>query len=173
MNQQASSSEFGEMIHCARQLLIELLAHSHSFIRDKTLSESAPDLPPEDKALYFQIIKSQTYLGLALTFCKYSEFHARYRRLLSPELAEKSNAINSRIKKSKILDLRNKFVGHLLDAKTGKPLPPQKIGEYYGSILGPDTEDQFNKWWWSSFSDRHSGNSMAATLFQIMCSSGR
>ena len=165
--------EDAEMVHCARQLLLELLVHSHNLIRDQQISDFAPDLPASDKEMYFQIVKSQTYLALALTFCKFSEFHTKYRKRFPGHLIVHFDRINSRIAKSKILDLRNKFVGHLFDSKTGRPLPPEKIGEFYGTMFGTDTEDQFKKWWWSDLKELRSSDSMTAILFQLMAWDGR
>lgn len=173
MPESSALAEDNEMVHCARQLLLELLVHSHNLIRDQHFSDLAPELPADDKAMYFQIVKSQTYLGLALTFCKFSEFHRRYRAQLPANLVDRFDRINSRIAQSKILDLRNKFVGHMFDGKTGKLLPPDKVGEFYGSILGTDNEEQFKAWWWSERRDLRSGTSMTAVLFQLMAQDGR
>ena len=50
-----------------------------------------------------------------------------------------------------LADYRNKFVGHLFDKKTGKPLnEPDGNHENWGSISEGQTEEEFCQWWWST-----------------------
>jgi hypothetical protein len=57
--------------------------------------------------------------------------------------------VNSRLARSRILDYRNKYVGHLFDRKTQRPLHPTAILSYWEALLDGQNEEQFRAWWWS------------------------
>lgn len=135
----------------AHQLFHELTAHYHNYMLAQQLQDrELPRQSSDAQALYLGIIAPQNYAMLVLTLCKVMEFHTAFRQYLKDDLRTELDAINSRISKSGILSYRNKYVGHLFDKKTGKPLDPQKVLRYWDALLDGQTEAQFRKWWWST-----------------------
>lgn len=146
------NSETSEaMRFTAHQLFHELAAHYHSYMLTQQLKDQElPGQSSDAQAHYFGIIVPYNYAMLALTLCKVMEFHTAFRRYLPDDLRAELDAINSRISKSGIINYRNKYVGHLFDKKTGKPLRLDKIMDYWNALLDSQTEEQFRKWWWST-----------------------
>ena len=135
----------------ARQIFLELAMHHHSYIMARDFERrELPGQSDANKAAYLSSVVSHNYAMLAITLCKVMEFHSAFRKHLPPEMKTELDTINSRIARSRILDYRNKFVGHLLDRKTGKPLNPNAIIEYWEALLEGQTEEEFRRWWWST-----------------------
>lgn len=135
----------------SRQLFYELAMHHHHYIVTKQLSgRELPGQTPTAQAEYFRTVVSHNYAMLALTLCKVMEFHSAFRSYLPSDIRAELDAINSRIARSRILDYRNKFVGHLFDSKTRQPLDPNVIAEYWQVLLEGQSEDEFRRWWWST-----------------------
>jgi hypothetical protein len=103
-----------------------------------------------NKAAYLKLLISHNYAMFVITLCKVMEFHSAFRKYLPPGIRDELDAINSRIARSRILDYRNKFVGHLFDSKTRKPLEPDAIMRYWDALLEGQTEEEFRCWWWST-----------------------
>ena len=135
----------------SRQLFYELAMHHHHYIVTKQLTaRELPGQTPADQAEYFHTVVSHNYAMLALTLCKVMEFHSAFRSHLSPDLRGELDTINSRIARSRILDYRNKFVGHLFDSKTRRPLDPNMMVKYWEALLEGQSENEFRRWWWST-----------------------
>jgi hypothetical protein len=125
--------------------------HHHNYIMARRLKdEPLPGQDPGYQAHYFRLVISHNYAMLALTLCKVMEFHAAFRSQLSNDLKEELDQINSRLAQSRILDYRNKYVGHLFDRKTRQPLPQTAILSYWEALLEGQSEEQFRAWWWST-----------------------
>lgn len=135
----------------SRQLFFELAMHHHNYIVTQQLRErELPGQTSEDQARYFRTVVSHNYAMLALTLCKVMEFHGAFRHYLPDQLRDELDAINSRVARSRILNYRNKFVGHLFDVRTKKPLEPGDIVSYWEALLEGQSEDEFRHWWWST-----------------------
>jgi len=135
----------------SRQLFYEMAMHHHHYIVTRQLSgRELPGRDPADQAQYFRIVVSHNYAMLALTLCKVMEFHSAFRSYLAPDLREELDVINSRLARSRILDYRNKFVGHLFDSKTRQPLDQNAISSYWQALLEGQSEEDFRRWWWSN-----------------------
>ena len=135
----------------SRQIFHELTMHHHSYIMAKGLKNR--DLPGQSEAnmaAYLKLVTSHNYAMLAITLCKVMEFHGAFREYLPTEMRKELDAINSRIARSRILDYRNKFVGHLFDSKTKKPLERDAIMKYWEALLEGQAEEDFRRWWWST-----------------------
>lgn len=135
----------------ANQLFYEFAIHHHHYLAARRFrSEPLPDQDPEYQAHYASLVTSHNYAMLALTLCKVMEFHSAFRSHLRPDLREELDQINSRIARSRIIDYRNKFVGHLFDSRTKKPLDPDSIAKLWDALLGGQSEEDFRQWWWST-----------------------
>jgi hypothetical protein len=135
----------------ARQLFHELAMHHHNYVlTNRSRNEDLPGQDPEYLAHYFRLVTSHNYAMLALTLCKVMEFHTSFRRDLTEVHRAELDKINSRIARSKILEFRNRYVGHLFDKKTKMPLEPNAITAYWDALLDGQTEQQFRIWWWST-----------------------
>lgn len=135
----------------ARQLFHELAMHHHHYILARRFkNQPLPGQDPAYKDHYFGLVVSHNYAMLAMTLCKVMEFHGAFRPELPTELRSELDAINSRLARSRILDYRNKYVGHLFDAKTKNPLDPAAIIGYWEALLEGQSEEEFRAWWWST-----------------------
>jgi len=151
----------------SRQLFFELAMHHHNYIVTQQLqARQLPGQTSNDQARYFRTVVSHNYAMLALTLCKVMEFHGAFRQYLPESLRSELDAINSRIARSRILNYRNKFVGHLLDSKTKKPLDPGDIVSYWEALLDSQSEEEFRRWWWSTRQESDL-NSVAGLMVRI------
>lgn len=124
--------------------------HHHNYLITLRLKhEELADQDPAYIAHYFQLVVSHNYAGLALTLCKVMEFHNAFRDYLPEALRSELNFVNARLARSRILEYRNKYVGHLFDRKTKKPLDHQTISNYWTALLEGQNEEAFRAWWWS------------------------
>jgi hypothetical protein len=135
----------------ARQIFHELAMHHHNYLMAEAFTyQELPGQSQKNKAYYLRLVVSHNYAMLVITLCKVMEFHKAFRTILPPELKSELDAINSRIARSKILDYRNKFVGHLFDSKTREPLAQDAILKYWETLVGEQTQEEFRRWWWST-----------------------
>jgi hypothetical protein len=133
------------------QIFQELAMHHHSHIMARDFkNRNLPGQTPEVIAEYSRMVASHNYAMLAITLCKVMEFHKAFRIYLPAGLRAELDTINSRIAQSRILEYRNKVVGHLFDRKTGKPLDVHTIVKYWEALVGNQTEEEFRRWWWST-----------------------
>jgi hypothetical protein len=84
---------------------------------------------------------SQTLLGLS----KFLEFYDAYHDLIPTECKEHCKNIKKGIEAKKIYDFRSKYVAHLIDKSTGRPLDPDQLDHYVRNIFGDD-ERHFILW---------------------------
>jgi hypothetical protein len=135
----------------SRQIFYELAMHHHHYIMaGRFRNEELPGQDPEYQAHYFRLVVSQNYGMLALTLCKVMEFHTAFRSQIVADLRDELDSVNSRLARSRILDYRNKYVGHIFDRRTKKPLHPTAILGYWEALLEGQDEEQFRAWWWST-----------------------
>ena len=84
---------------------------------------------------------SHTLLGL----CKFSEFYDEFHDLIPNECRTPCKNIKKLIKSKKIYEFRSKYVAHITDEKTGRPLNPDELENYIQSIFGVD-DSNFVRW---------------------------
>ena len=84
---------------------------------------------------------SQTLLGLS----KFLEFYDAYHDLIPKECKEHCRNIKKGIEAKKIYDFRNKYLAHLIDNSTGRPLDLDLLDHYLRDIFGDD-ERNFVRW---------------------------
>jgi len=145
-------SETAAALHfTSRQIFFELAMHHHHYIMARELrNRELPGQSEAKRAAYLKLVISQNYAMLVITLCKVMEFHRAFREYIPDSMRGELDAINSRIARSRILEYRNKFVGHLFDLRTRKPLDPNVIMNYWEALLEGQAEEDFRRWWWST-----------------------
>ncbi|HYA12737.1 MAG TPA: hypothetical protein VEF33_00190, partial [Syntrophales bacterium] len=88
-----------------------------------------------------RMCQSQTILGLS----KFLEFYGAYHDLIPKDCKERCKNIKKGIEAKKIYDFRSKYVAHLIDKETGRPLDLDQLDYYVASIFGED-ERHFILW---------------------------
>jgi len=84
---------------------------------------------------------SQTLLGLS----KFIEFYKAYHNLIPLACRSPCKNMMKIIKSKKIYDFRSKYVAHVIDEVTGRPLNLNELEGYIEAIFGQD-ETNFIKW---------------------------
>lgn len=89
--------------------------------------------PDTEKAVRRMYI---SYLLLALE--KFSEFYGKYSWLLPEPQKGQCRAIQEELTRRKIRDLRNTFIGHVLNKKTGRPISNTEIDAAFNAATNND-----------------------------------
>jgi len=84
---------------------------------------------------------SHTLLGLS----KFIEFYKTYHDLIPPACRTPCKNMMKIIESKKIYDFRSKYVAHVIDEDTGRPLNLNELEDYIGAIFGQD-ETSFIRW---------------------------
>ena len=84
---------------------------------------------------------SHTLLGLS----KFIEFYKTYHGLIPPACRAPCKNMMKKIESKKIYDFRSKYVAHVIDEDTGRPLNLNELEDYIGAIFGQD-ETSFIRW---------------------------
>lgn len=82
-----------------------------------------------------------TLLGLS----KFGEFYKAYRGLIPADCRTPCKGIMKMIKGKRIDEFRSKYVAHLIDKKTGRPLNLDQLERYVEGIFG-QVEAGLIKW---------------------------
>jgi hypothetical protein len=77
-----------------------------------------------------------SYLLLALG--KFSEFYGKYSWLVPEAQKIRCRAIQKGLTRRRIQDLRNTFIGHILNKKTGRPISNTEIDAAFNAATGND-----------------------------------
>ena len=157
---------FGDLAICSQNLFFELAAHAHHFkITNHLKAAEFTRIPSNDQEFYFNTVQSLNYSSLFITLCKVMELPRAFREILPENLKIRADLINSRLARSKILDFRNKYAGHLFDVTTKRPIQRDKLVEYIATLVHEDSEEQFRQWWWSNLGEPQ--DSVASTIHEI------
>ena len=84
---------------------------------------------------------SHTLLGLS----KFIEFYKTYHDLIPPACRTPCKNMMKIIESKKMKDFRSKYVAHVIDEDTGRPLNLNELEDYIGAIFGQD-ETSFIRW---------------------------
>jgi len=84
---------------------------------------------------------SQTLLGLS----KFIEFYKTYHDVIPVDCKTPCKSVMKIIESKQIYEFRSKYVAHLIDEKTGRPLNLDELEQYLGGIFGQD-ETNFIRW---------------------------
>lgn len=79
-----------------------------------------------------------SHLILGLT--KWAEFYKKFHDLIPSELKEPAKEIILTIENRKIIEFRNKFIGHIWDNETNRPLVHSEIMERLDKITNYDIQ---------------------------------
>lgn len=75
---------------------------------------------------------------ILLGLCKFIEFYKSYHGLIPSDCKEPCKNMMKIIESKKIGDFRNKYVAHIIDNETGRPLNIEELDVYLKSIYGHD-----------------------------------
>lgn len=78
---------------------------------------------------------------LIITLNKWLEFYDKYLNVLPNNLRQECKALTREIKRRKVVEFRNKCVGHIWDKSTKRPLYNSEINERLGNIIGDSISD--------------------------------
>lgn len=84
---------------------------------------------------------SQTLIGLS----KFIEFYNAYHNLIPPACRTPCKNMMKKIKSKRIYDFRSKYIAHVIDEDTGRPLNLNQLEDYVEAIFGQD-DTNFIKW---------------------------
>ena len=82
---------------------------------------------------------------ILLSLFKILEFYKTYNNLIPETCRTPFKNLLKSIEAKKIDEFRNKYVGHIIDEKTGRPLNLQELEAYLNSIYG-ENEAHFVSW---------------------------
>jgi len=99
---------------------------------------------------------------LLLALAKFSEFYGKYSWLLPEPQKTKCRAIQKELTRRKVRDLRNTFIGHVLNKKTGRPISNADIDAAFNAATNHDVH-AFLRWIHVS-GDTASPNSVVGAL---------
>ena len=97
------------------------------------IGKRANVLPETEKAVRRMYI---SYLLLALD--KFSEFYEKYGWLVPNTHKVRCRDIRKELTRRKIRNLRNTFIGHILNNKTGRPILNSEIDAAFNAATGND-----------------------------------
>jgi hypothetical protein len=97
------------------------------------IAKRATVLPETEKAVRRMYI---SYLLLALY--KFLEFYKKYGWLLPDAQKVRCRAIQKELTQRKVSDLRNTFIGHILNKKSGRPIANTEIDAAFNVATGND-----------------------------------
>jgi hypothetical protein len=125
--------------HVLNHLLSDLLVASR--IRDLFFEGLNPPPPPMILAGVNRVCLSTLFLAL----CKWAEFYDAFHDLIPDAYRKGARDLRDVVKKRRIVDFRNRFVGHILDKRKGRPLTLGEIDESVEAIVRGD-QDAFVRW---------------------------
>lgn len=67
--------------------------------------------------------------SIILTLCKYNEFYDHYKTIIPKHSRSDARELKQKINKIKIVEFRNKCIGHIWNNETGAPLRHSEIME--------------------------------------------
>ena len=82
---------------------------------------------------------------LIITLTKWLEVYNRYNSIFPPEIIPVCRDLNKILRERKVVEFRNKCVGHILDNNTNKPITNSEISSRL-SVIIDDNLSTFLKW---------------------------
>ena len=135
----SNRSQAIEAVDVLSDLILDLIAGVMIF-REYAVSSQRKPMPPEQLIS----VKRLCTFHLVLNLCKYIEFWKRYKSIL-PE--QSKGAIKDQVKlleARKIIEFRNKYVGHIWDDEFKRPLAHSEILTRIESIYQNDLDGWLN-----------------------------
>lgn len=129
--------------HEAWQILNELVGDLVTGVRIIDILD-APlfrDLAPKSLPL----LKRISFFHLLVSLAKWKEFHERYKSVLPDDCRAACEKVSKELGARQILVLRNKYVAHIWDKDTGRPLTSQELGFYLDAMFNGN-EKAFLGW---------------------------
>ena len=114
-------------------LIHDLIAAHQLYDLFDDIGKHATVHPETEKAVRRMYI---SYLLLALN--KISEFYGKYSWLVPDAQKARCRAIRQELNRRKIRGLRNTFIGHILNKKTGRPISNAEIDAAFNAATGND-----------------------------------
>ena len=85
------------------------------------------------------------YSHLFVTLSKFVEFYKRYKAMIPDDCRQPWKAAQQQLVDRGVVDFRNKYVGHIWDRDTGRPLTVAEVTSRLEGIVGGD-EVEFLHW---------------------------
>ena len=104
-------------------------------------------LPPKErwgKAEHGMIRMCHFHFLLALH--KFAEFYDHYHLFITDDCKQQFKAAVREINQKGIVEFRNKYIGHILQKKTGRPLDVMEMETYLQRIYGNHDDEVFVSW---------------------------
>lgn len=99
---------------------------------------------------------------LFLTLCKWTEFYDRFLHVTPDDCRAKCKSLTREIRRRKIPEFRNTFIGHIWDKKRGRPLTGAEI-EAAAEVIVEGDADGFCAW-----CNNHEDNKYPNTVASIV-----
>jgi hypothetical protein len=122
------------------RLLVDVVVGTRSLDIFESLNSKVA-IRPAVYAGMRRMCHSQTLLGLA----KFAEFYETYRGLIPADCRAPCKDTVKTFKRKRIHEFRSKYVAHLVDKETGRPLNLDQLERYVAGIYGQD-EAGFVRW---------------------------
>ena len=129
-----------DAIRVLNQLTAELLISCRSFDILKYMPETK-----DWSSMTLAAFNSTHMNSVILALCKWLEFYKEYAQVLPDNKHEENKELNKKLEKLKITEFRNKFIGHIKNKSTGRPLSIEEACNYYQNITN-DNRDDFLLW---------------------------
>lgn len=122
------------------RLLVDLVVGTRSLEIFNAINGKR-EIRPEVFHGMLRMCHSHILLGLFKTI----EFYKTYHDLIPKSCRVPFKDLMKSVQAKKIDKFRNKYIGHIIDEKTGRPLNMQELEAYLSSIYGED-DSQFVSW---------------------------
>jgi hypothetical protein len=123
-----------------RQGAIEATRILNTFIGDIVIGSRCIEL--FEKALKGKKISNGMRIHLArlvffhliLILAKWLEFYEKYKQVIPNDIKSECKALTKEIKKRKVAEFRNKYLGHIWDNDTQAPLETSQVNQFMAEI---------------------------------------
>ncbi len=127
-----------------RTRAIEAVKILNDFISDAVVGTRSIEI--FDKLIKGRAISEGTKIGMArmcyfhliLLLAKWAEFYEKYRSIIPADCVKECRALNNEVRKLDAPMFRNKYVGHIWNKDTKRPLTSREISRYMDKITKGD-----------------------------------
>ena len=134
-----------------RKRAIEAIKMLNDFISDAVVGTRSIEIFEklnENRALSEGVkvgMARMCYFHLILLLAKWAEFYKMYSSIIPKDCVEECRTLNKEIGKLQITSFRNKYIGHIWNKDTKRPLSSKEISAYMEKITKGDRTN-FLRW---------------------------
>jgi hypothetical protein len=113
----------------------------------------------------FTIVNRMCLSQMFLVLTKWVEFHARFSAIIPSDIAKPCRMLTREVRRRRVLEFRNKVLGHIWDKARGRPLTNPEIDAMVDSIVARDQQAFVD---WCASRTGEFPNSVASIIDKLM-----